>query len=608
MFQVKYIIDKEENTTHQCHETSDNKLVQHDRFQQSMGISISCEESNELIDQYERFVNRTFQILNYVNFAFRFMTLEILLNTLPLPSDKDDLIQIFKNEFKTSSSIIVKFKQTYTSSEAIQWYTEQPCIYSELNAALRTTNINHLVPFRFVLQDICHQLHDLMVQQADDEILTVYRGQQMSAFEFIELFKVYHEHSVLTINTFFSTSTNRDIAAGFTFTAGVTGLLIDLLTSVLFKITVRKKDASYQKPFANISKVSSVSDEAEVLFAPGHMFSINKIDFIEEGGSLMWLIEMDLQPELTREFFSPLIQAERTWANEPDGGLIKLGSLLVEMKRFDDADKLYRRLLVDNEDKMQVSACYSGLATIARLKEDHETLAIYAQKALDARFDIQHPSPVPQNVNINEASTEIIKAYYANAQKAFSRLDMNQPIDDIFAYTESDQYKDFLNQSVDVTFLTGKTMMESGMYEIAIMFFEQSLSSVRLRGIAPLDPIHVPRCYLQMGHAYRALNSNDKALENYKLALEQNVCLPLDEHATILMNIGDLLEIAKKNEEALTNYMQVAEIYHNGLTKIDPERRHHIEQCIKRVSSGSETVSFADKVHFWTSFLLIIST
>ncbi|CAF4009397.1 unnamed protein product [Rotaria sp. Silwood1] len=90
---------------------------------------------------------------------------------------------------------------------------------------------------------------------------------------------------------------------------------------------------------------------------------------------------------------------------------------------------------------------------------------------------------------------------------------------------------------------------------------------------------------MQLGHCYRGLRLNEKAVKNYELALEKGIHVLLDEYIETLIGIGKSWEAMKNFEQALHRYIQVAEIYQGDSTIADPEKVHFIEERIKRITS-----------------------
>jgi transposase len=98
---------------------------------------------------------------------------------------------------------IEEFRMTYTMDRAAEWYTTDSFVYRLVNKVLRTEDIELLYLFRFYIVDLCLQLEQEHKNLRLTQVLTLYRGQQMSTEEFEKL-----KQSVgisISPNGFFST-------------------------------------------------------------------------------------------------------------------------------------------------------------------------------------------------------------------------------------------------------------------------------------------------------------------------------------------------------------------------------------------------------------------
>ncbi|CAF5018139.1 unnamed protein product, partial [Rotaria socialis] len=97
----------------------------------------------------------------------------------------------------------------YESHKAIWWYTRESFLYRLMNKALRVRNTELIFLFRTVIRDIYEQL---VVHQCQKRVI-VYRGQILSIMEYKKLEKSCG--SIISLNSFLSTSLNRRIAERF---------------------------------------------------------------------------------------------------------------------------------------------------------------------------------------------------------------------------------------------------------------------------------------------------------------------------------------------------------------------------------------------------------
>jgi tetratricopeptide (TPR) repeat protein len=588
-----YIADKmPDETTCDSNQASDVNATQGKRFIETMAFDpVYDENSKEDILQHAEPIDRSCKQFD-ANFAFRYSLLLCLLNAPPFLSDKADLIKLFETKDLVLPQTADPFKRTYSPSKAIYFYTKEDFIYAQLNNALRTTNVSHLVLFRFFIQDIFDQLRELMAQQTDDQILTVYRGQQSSTFEVADLFTAYHRNSPIVITSFFSTSKERDCAVGFLRNKDLTLFDMDR-KPILFKITVRKQDASRHFPFADISKISNVSEEAEVLFVPGQMFTINNFNIIHEHDLNIFFFEMSLDSEFGENFTVVYDRIKNIWDTHMNDPFLNLAQLLTTYKRFNEAKELYTRLLLENIDTKKKFACYQGLFSIAMDQNDTNEGMMMFQKMTETKVGSENLSinsdrenlSTNFNIAVSQTDYEKINTSVDQLMNINSQLSLDQPLDETFAYLQSDEYRDAFAQLPDQLYTLAMTLMKNGVYDLAIQYFETVLGMIRILWSVSFDPLLKAQYYMQLGHCYRELNLNDKALENYKLSLEQNIHLPLNEYIDTLIGIGKALEATNNYREALTRYTEVAKIYENNSTVGGLKERCDMKEACERIIS-----------------------
>ncbi|CAF1351791.1 unnamed protein product [Rotaria sordida] len=142
-----------------------------------------------------------------------------------------------KNELEK----IQKFRMTYTSDKAIEWYTDEGFLYKLLNKALRTEDIDLLYLFRFFIIDLCAQLEQESKANSTD-ILTLYRGQKIPLEE-LEKIKA-NIGALISTNGFFSTTRDPEVALRFAKQLRDT----DQLKTVMFEIRV-DSTLNYEQKF-----------------------------------------------------------------------------------------------------------------------------------------------------------------------------------------------------------------------------------------------------------------------------------------------------------------------------------------------------------------------
>ena len=105
------------------------------------------------------------------------------------------------------------FDSTYELHSPIWWYTAEGFIYSNLNRALRTQDIELIMKMGFYIQDFYREAERRRSQLKIDSKMVSYRGQGLSDHEFEKLRD--STGGLLSFNSFLSTSRDRDVSLMF---------------------------------------------------------------------------------------------------------------------------------------------------------------------------------------------------------------------------------------------------------------------------------------------------------------------------------------------------------------------------------------------------------
>ncbi|CAF1510650.1 unnamed protein product, partial [Adineta steineri] len=275
--------------------------------------------------------------------------------------------------------LIKEFEENYTPYGAIYYYSCDGFVYRLVNRALRRQAMDGILDFRFLLFDIRNQLQSAHEHFLDSNtkigmLKTFFRGQRMSCNELTELQKKHRDGTLITTNSYFSTSESIDVARIFA------GKPAKEIVSILFEITAEIKHPEIQqrKPFARISQYSQFGiAEREVLFSIGSFFKIDKI--YEESPSF-WIIKLtfvdedDEKQDVIRDF-----RTLRTCSSEAK--IIKIGHLLANNAHQGilRAKKFYELITSSNFSETLKIACTAGLGWLA-FKERNGILAIEQQQ------------------------------------------------------------------------------------------------------------------------------------------------------------------------------------------------------------------------------------
>ena len=223
------------------------------------------------------------------------MHFEVLLRLPQTSETKTEMISECRAEYQQNQAQLDKialFEKDYQAKDAIQWYTKDTFVFRLFNIAFRKQDFEVIFKYRHFLVDLYSQLSFLHNQQYQnrDGSLTVYRGQMMFQEELMKLKQ--NVGQLVSINTFFSTSTSCNIAADF---SGNGEHQVEGIVSVIFQVTV---DLTVPcRPFANISQLSHINDENEILFS---METIFQIDSVELELDTIWFVKLSCMDEQTK--------------------------------------------------------------------------------------------------------------------------------------------------------------------------------------------------------------------------------------------------------------------------------------------------------------------
>lgn len=194
--------------------------------------------------------------------------------------------------------ILDEFENEYSPDKAIWWYTRETFLYRLLNRALRQQNIELILLFGFFLQDLYRQFQiectHFKEQQKENPILKCYRGQVMSSDETEQLLR---DGSLVVNSCLFSTSLDRDVSMFFLKNAPVSGGMQRVLLEIEIDVW------TYSDQFADISHLSDMPNESEILFMIGtplrtksHYYNSNeKITIIQIKTEYVFSFDIDAE-------------------------------------------------------------------------------------------------------------------------------------------------------------------------------------------------------------------------------------------------------------------------------------------------------------------------
>ncbi|CAF4964940.1 unnamed protein product [Rotaria sp. Silwood1] len=228
-------------------------------------------------------------------------------------------------------------------------------------------------------EDIYHQLKDF---QAKDR-LQLYRSQMISSDELINLEQCCGQF--ISVNSFFSTSTNEQKALSFLKRSHVT----DNLKPILFEI-IADPTVINTKPFADISQYSAFPNESEILFMLGSIFRLESVK--RNSDDQVWIIRMVLSSDDEHDLKQVLMDMKEQLGGG-ETNLQTLGRLLSEMSRFDLAEKYFIRFLKQlSPDDPLLYDLYQDLGKLASQVNNLDKSMEWRQKAITLKKQNQSKS------------------------------------------------------------------------------------------------------------------------------------------------------------------------------------------------------------------------
>ncbi|CAF1232788.1 unnamed protein product [Didymodactylos carnosus] len=335
-------------------------------------------------------------------FGFFFLMKLILLKMKSTPAARADMIDVCRNYYrgnKQELETIKQFESTYSSDDAIKWYTKQTFVYRLVNKALRTEDFESLYTFRFFISDLCSNLatkfEGLKLRQKKPPVLTSYRGLKLSLQEIYNL-KINIGQKVST-NGFLSTTRSRDVAYSF---AQKSTKRVDV-QAVMFEIEADTKLLT--TPIADIAEYSDYPEEEELLFDLCAQFSINSVDYIEN--EQYWSVKLTALEELLTSDIRKSLEKQMLNINLD----IELGKILNQKGEYDKCEKYFENLLRLNQYRPEeLGQIYSYLGDASLRQTKYEIALKYFSYAYNQHIN----KTKPPNILLAAYITDCIGTVY----------------------------------------------------------------------------------------------------------------------------------------------------------------------------------------------------
>lgn len=488
----------------------------------------------------------------------QFMWSQVLMETLlHLPQtskSKQELIAECRRRYKHNNSQqnqINEFEKTYTSSNALSWYTRDSFLYRIINKALRTRNMIYIFKCRFFIIDLFQQLtqsYVKLIESVKQKTLTVYRGQLMAADEFSKLRN--NINGLVSINTFFSTSTSSD--AVFPFTGD--GNRRPLFESIFFEIELHLD--MNKMPFAEMSSHSNFESENEVVLCFG---SVLRIEFIDKLTDDLWHVKLISTNENDYTKLNNLANYLKKDRNETLPCLA-LGRILQKMGEYDKAQTLYETLLAElPSNHPDMAGIYNDIAMALFKSETNWKIVL---NYLIQSLQLQIKTFPKYFLFFTQCLSNIASVYIKcrNYKRALSLLHLTLQVLDLDCSAKT-PHAIHLQRS-EIHNNIGNLYLQRGQSSLSLKHLQISLKIAKK--ILPTNHPDIALAWNNIGTIYLKKLSYQQAekcfLEASSIAEES---LPFEQHPDIaqVYNNRGLLECNRGNyDKALIHYKKALQI------------------------------------------------
>jgi tetratricopeptide (TPR) repeat protein len=440
---------------------------------------------------------------------------------------------------------IKRFKATYSSDDAIQWYIKHEIFYTELNRALRRRNLELLVMFRFFFIDLYEQLMKKYDSQRNERIndnfqcsppmYTVYHEQYVSSKQYQRINNSIG--SFLSINSFFPASTLRIN----NHPSHQRHKSDNDLKYVLFNIVIY--------PNMNIHKYATILDDnynknyKKLLFIPGTIFKISNTSNL-----LSYFVDLELCSEDDEQFSDTIVSWKENLPIELNQS--DLHWFITETDKLDHTEQYYQ-LLLDYlpQDHPLLMYSYFGLGNINKNNGEYQQAEKFYHKSKEKTQDRKWHAIIYTS----------LAPIYLCTKKIDSALRYYQSALNIYLSQTPQPCRSIAECFTNIGRIYQETMKYNQAwisFEEALVWSRKTLSHDSLDLIKPLT--NLTQIYLLQGAYTGAVTNQDLALKIGQKHFKLND----PELGHLFKQMGKINEYRKEYHLALTFYHKAAEIYY----------------------------------------------
>jgi tetratricopeptide (TPR) repeat protein len=446
---------------------------------------------------------------------------------------------------------IEKMERTYHEKSPIWWYSYVSVLYSMLNRALRTMDVDPIIKMSFFVHDLHRHIEQLHSQQYGsnqcEKIFNVYRGQGLSVADFDRLLKT--KGGLMSFNNFLSTSKDHDVSLLF----AESNQSNPDMVGIFFVMSIDPSKST--TPFASINAINNFEAEDEVLFSMHTVFRIHDIKSIGENNRL-WQVELTLTSDTDKDLriLTECIREE----TQPDSkGWYRLSQLLLKIGHLDKAEKVYKLILQQTSDESEKTAVYHQLGRIKDNQGRYEEAITFYEQSLEIyqkTLPPTHPSLTMSYNNIGNVYTNI--GDYAKALLYYEKaLEIQQKT---LPPTHPDLAMFYNN--------IGTVCVNMGEFSKALLYYEEALE-IRQKSLPPTHP-DLAMSYNNIGSVHHSMDEFSKALSLHEKAreiLQKSLPPTHSDFAGVYNNIGEAYRMMDEYSNALSYYEKALEIQQKTL-------------------------------------------
>jgi tetratricopeptide (TPR) repeat protein len=462
--------------------------------------------------------------------------------------------QFIGNDYQLNN--IEKLEQKYRNETPIWWYTYDCFLYSMLNRALRTVDVDVIIKMGFFIGDLHRHIEQLHSKQSNQHYFSkrfiLYRGQGMSKIDFTQMTKT--KGGLMSFNNFLSTSKDRPTSLSFAYCA----LTDPDVVGILFVITVDPSKST--TPFASVHGVSYVPEEHEILFSMHTIYRICDIKSMDENPRV-YQVDLTLTSDNDKDLCI-LTDRIRKETKGPTGWY-RLGELLHKMGEFDKAQQIFIAIANQTTNDNEKGPIYNQLG----IMKSHQGEFREAIESYEKSLRIYKKTHPPNHPDLAWPYNNMGLAYYK--MRDYSKaLSSHKKALEIREQSLPPNHRDLASSYNNI----GIVYAQIGEYENALPNFEKAheIKKETLPSNHPALAIsynNIGNVYLKIGKYSKALQCYEKALEISQKALPLNhpdLALPYNNIAVAYENMHDY-------SKAHSFFQRAVDIGQHSLPSNDPE-------------------------------------